>query len=139
MKLKKQSETEWFGRFDEGEDINEAIKKFCKENKIETGWFWIVGSVKNSSIAFYDQENKKYLVMDLEEPAEILHCSGNISFRDGEIIVHTHAVLGDIKGQAYGGHLMSAKVFAAEIYLKKFENVVNRKLNNKTKLSQLEP
>lgn len=139
MKLIKQSETEYFGRYEENEDLVEALLKFCNENKIETGIFSIIGAVKSSSFSFYDQKQKKYLQMDLDEEAEILNCTGNISLKDGKSFIHVHITLGDREGRAYGGHLVAAKVFAAEIYLKKFDKTVHRKPDKSTGLNLLEP
>lgn len=139
MKLIKQSETDFFGRYEENEDLIEALLKFCEENKIETGIFSIIGAVKSSSFAFYDQKQKKYLQMDLDEGAEILSCTGNISMRDSTPSIHAHITLADKQGRAYGGHLVSAKIFAAEIYIKKFEKIVQRKQDKNSGLYLLEP
>lgn len=139
MKLSKQSETEWFGRFEENEDIVKALEKFVAENNIHSAWFSIIGALKSSKFAFYDQKQKKYLIMELEEEGEILNCTGNISLRDGKPFIHAHITLADREGKAYGGHLFGAKVFAAEIYLKKFEKTVSRKMDKNTNLALLEP
>ncbi len=139
MKLIKQSDKEYFGRYEENEDLIEALLKFCEENKIETGFFSVIGAVKSSSFAFYDQGQKRYLQMDLDEEGEILSCTGNVSIREGKPSVHAHITLGDRQGRAYGGHLIAAKVFAAEIYMKKFEKTVHRKLDKSSGLSLLEP
>ena len=139
MKLLKQSTNEYFGRYEENEDLIEALLKFCNENKIETGYFSIIGAVKSSSFAFYDQKQKKYLQMDLDEEAEISHCTGNISLRENKPFMHAHILLADREGRAYGGHLVAAKVFAAEIYLKKFDKIVQRKQDKSTGLNLLEP
>ena len=139
MKITKQFENEWFGRFEENEELVEALTKFLEENNIQTGIFSIVGSVKASKIAFYDRIQKKYLEMPMDEPSEILHCTGNISLKDGKVFPHCHITLGARDGSAYGGHLMGAKIFVAEVYIKKFDIVVERKLDQNTGLSLLEP
>lgn len=139
MKFTKQSDSEFFGRFDESEELKEALTQFCKEHEIKSGWFSIIGAVKGSKFAFYDQAEKKYLAMQLDEPAEILNCTGNISLLDGEPMVHAHITLADREGKAYGGHLIGARVFAAEFYIKKFDSVVERKKDESTTLALLEP
>lgn len=139
MKLSKQSETEYLGRYEENEDLVEALLNFCEQNQIQTGHFSIIGAVKSSSFAFYDQAQKKFLQIDLEEEGEILNCKGNIALRDGKPFIHAHITLADREGRAYGGHLVSAKVFAAEIYLKKFGQPLHRKPDKVTGLNLLEP
>ena len=133
-----QEENEYFGRFMEDDDLVEALGKFADENSIQTAYFSIIGAVKNSKFSFYDQEQKKYLVMELDEEGEILHCTGNIALKDGKPFVHAHITLADREGRAYGGHLISAKVFAAEFYLKKFDKIMKRTLDEKTNLALLE-
>ena len=139
MKLSKQTDNDFFGRYEENEDLIEALLKFAEENGIKTGYFSIIGAVKEVSISFYDQKTKKYLQMDLEEEAEILNCTGNISQKDGKSIILAHITLSDRDGRAFGGHLVSGKVFAAEIYLKKFYKVLDRKPDKSTGLNLLEP
>src|SRR3989338_5344485 len=139
MKLSKQTDNDFFGRYEENEDLIEALLKFAEENGIKTGYFSIIGAVKEVSISFYDQKQKKYLQMDMDEEAEILNCTGNIALRDNKPFIHAHITLGDREGSAYGGHLISAKVFSAEIYLKKFEKVVHRKPDKSSGLNLLEP
>jgi len=77
--------------------------------------------------------------MQMDEPGEILHCTGNISLKEGKPFPHCHVTLGARDGSAYGGHLMAARVFAAEVYIKKFDKVVERKIDKSTTLALLEP
>jgi len=139
MKLKQQSNNEYFGRFEENEDIVTALQEVCEQENIQSGWFNIIGTVKSSEFAFFDQKERKYLTMTLEEEAEVLICTGNISMRDGKPLVHAHILMGDREGKAYGGHLLKGKVFVAEAHIKKFDQPVERKLDEGTGLALLEP
>ncbi|MFO7872541.1 MAG: PPC domain-containing DNA-binding protein [Candidatus Undinarchaeales archaeon] len=112
---------EWHGEFKQDEDLLEELQKFAEEKEIEEGWFSIIGAVKNSKVAFYDQKEEKYLSMELDEPGEILHCTGNFRMKDGKPFVHAHITLGAKNGSAYGGHLMKAKIFKAQYYIKRFK------------------
>jgi predicted DNA-binding protein with PD1-like motif len=139
MKIQKQSENEFFGRFEENEELVSKLTEFLQENNIQTGIFSIIGSLKASRIAFYDQRERKYLEMPMDEAGEILHCTGNISLKDGKPFPHCHITLGARDGSAYGGHLMAGKFFVAEVYIKKLDKPVERKLDEGTGLSLLEP
>ena len=139
MKISKQSENEFFGRFEENEELVAKLTEFLEQNNIHSGVFSIIGSVKASRIAFFDQKEKKYLEMPMDEPAELLHCTGNISLKDGKPFPHCHVVLGARDGSAYGGHLLGAKVFVAEVYIKKFDKPVERKFDESTGLELIEP
>jgi len=139
MKITKQNENEYFGRFEENEELVSKLTEFLEQENIQTGIFSIVGAVKASKIAYFDQKEKKYLEMPMDEPGEILHCTGNISLKDGKPFPHCHITLGAKDGSAYGGHLIGAKVFVAEVYIKKFDKVVERIVDSNTGLSLLEP
>ncbi len=79
--------------------------------------FEVIGSVKEAEIAYYQQHKQTYSTTKLKQPLEIAHCFGNLSFKEGIPFPHIHVVLADAKGRAYAGHLISAKVFAAELHL----------------------
>ena len=138
MKVTQQSDSEWVGRFDTDADLLGEIEKFAEENKIGSGIFSIIGAVQNIKFGFYDQTEKKYRSMFLEEPAEILHCTGNIAVKEGKPFAHAHITLADRQGQAFGGHLNAAKIFVAEFYIKKFPNKVERKFDAETNLALLD-
>jgi hypothetical protein len=54
----------------------------------------------------------------VDEPAEILNCTGNVSELDGETFVHAHITLGLKDGATKGGHLVEGtKIFACELFV----------------------
>lgn len=79
--------------------------------------FNVTGSVKRARLAYYDQEMHEYQPIKLNQPLEIASCFGNLSSKGGKPFVHIHSVLADAKGKTYAGHLINAKVFAAELHL----------------------
>jgi len=106
------------GRLPHGKDLLKTIEEFCAQNSIQTGVFSIIGSVMSATLGSYDQNQQVYVTFKKEEPLEIVHCTGNVSLKDGKIAVHAHAVLADIDGQAVGGHIFSETVvYAGEIYI----------------------
>ncbi len=106
------------GRLPHGKDLLKTIEEFCAQNSIQTGVFSIIGSVMSATLGSYDQNQQVYVTFKKEEPLEIVHCTGNVSLKDGKIAVHAHAVLADIDGQTIGGHIFSETVvYAGEIYI----------------------
>lgn len=116
-----ENKNEYIGEFRQDKDLLEELRAFAESNNIKEGWFSIIGAVKNSKIGFYDQIEKKYLSMSLDEHAEILHCTGNFSIKNEKPFVHAHITLGAKNGSAYGGHLMSAKIFKAQYYVRRLK------------------
>lgn len=112
----------FIGRFECNEDLLQALTDFCKKENIRLGTFSLVGAVKNAKLGYYNQEQQKYAgCVELNKKLEIASCSGNISIKDNEIMVHAHIVLADWEGKAFGGHLMpSTKIFAAEFNIQEY-------------------
>ena len=104
------------GRLQAGDDLLPALTEFCNNNNIKLGAFSVIGAVTQAKLGYFDQENKQYTgCVELDKKLEIASCMGNISLKDGGIMVHAHIVLADWEGKAYGGHLMpGTNVFAAE-------------------------
>ena len=104
-------------RLDHGADIIGQITDLAEEKEIETGFLSVIGALSRAELGYYDQVSQKYGKIQIDEPVELVSCSGNISLRDGQPFVHAHAVLSDRKGRVWGGHLNSGTVFAAELYM----------------------
>lgn len=105
------------GRLRRGDDILAALAALARQHRIVTGWVQLLGAVERARLAFYDQAEQRYLDFQLDEPAEILAGTGNISRLRGEAepFVHLHLTLGDAQGRAWGGHVLEGtQVFACE-------------------------
>ena len=105
----------FMGRLTKGDDLLQALEKFCQEKNITLGEVRALGAVTRARVGFYDQEERKYYFLDLDQPLEILALVGNISLKDGKPMVHAHVTLADAEGRAWGGHLAEGTpVFACE-------------------------
>jgi len=109
----------FIGRFEAGDDLLAELNGFCKQNDIKLGVFNLIGAVRNAKLGYYDQEKKAYTgCVELDKKLEISSCMGNVSIKDGEIMVHAHITLADMDGRAFGGHLMpGTEIFAAEFFI----------------------
>lgn len=108
----------FMGRLTKGDDLLQALEKFCLEHNITLGEVRALGAVTRARVGFYNQEEGKYYFLDFDQPMEILALVGNISLRDGKPMVHAHVTLADHAGQAIGGHLAEgAPVFACEFII----------------------
>jgi predicted DNA-binding protein with PD1-like motif len=104
-------------RLDHGADVVSQISEVAANDQIQTGVFCIIGALTHAQIAFYDQESHEYHEVMVDEPVELVSCTGNISIRDGKPFVHAHVVLAGSEGELRGGHLIKGGIFAAEMYL----------------------
>lgn len=105
------------GRLRRGDDILAALGALARQQHIGAGWIQLLGAVERAHLAFYDQAQQRYRDFHLDEPAEILAGTGNISRVAGaeDPFVHLHLTLGDGEGRAWGGHVLEGtRIFACE-------------------------
>ncbi|NVM20184.1 MAG: DUF296 domain-containing protein [Desulfobacterales bacterium] len=105
------------GRLPWGKDLIKAVEDFCADHSIKTAVFSIVGSVTSATLGSFDHNQQVYVTFKKEEALEIVHCTGNVSLKNGKPAVNGHGVFADIDGRTVGGHIFSeTMVYAAEIY-----------------------
>ncbi|MEM2975486.1 MAG: DNA-binding protein [Candidatus Bathyarchaeia archaeon] len=126
-----------FARFSEDEDLLESITTTAEQNKIHAGIFFLIGTLKEAKLGFY--EKGEYKTIEIREPLEILSCLGNISLKEEtmEVIVHAHLTVSNLKGEAFGGHLLKGCKIGATAELTLIEAVgvkLMRKFDTEKKL-----
>jgi predicted DNA-binding protein with PD1-like motif len=107
----------FLGRLAHKSDLTEAITTFCADNGLNAGFVSAIGALTMATIGFYDQDDKTYKTILIEEPVELASLTGNVSLKDGKPMVHAHVVLSRESGESIAGHLMSPSiVFAGEVF-----------------------
>jgi hypothetical protein len=125
---------EFVASLDHGADWREEIEEFAEREDIESAWFHAVGAVQDAELWYYEQADEEYQSVNFDEHLEVAACVGNVALLDGEPFAHTHAILSRPSGQALAGHLNSATVFAGEVYLRAFEEPLEREYDETTGL-----
>ena len=125
---------EFLASLEHGTDWREEIEEFAAREGIESAWFNAMGAVQDAELWYYDQVDKEYHGVRFDEPLEVAACVGNVALLEGEPFAHTHAVLSRQSGQALAGHLNAATVFAGEVYLRAFEEPLQRERDEVTDL-----
>jgi len=125
---------EFLASLEHGTDWREEIEEFAAREGIESAWFDAMGAVQDAELWYYDQDRQEYQSVTFDEPLEVAACVGNVALLDGEPFAHTHAVLSRPSGQAVAGHLNAATVFAGEVYLRAFEEGLEREHHELTDL-----
>lgn len=109
------------GQFPFGTDLLDVLTQFVQKEKIRTGRINGIGATTHAVVAYYDQNQKKYLSMEFPGGMEILNLQGNVSIRDEKPFVHVHLLLGNPEGKVFGGHLMpGTKIWACEVIIDEF-------------------
>jgi predicted DNA-binding protein with PD1-like motif len=136
MSTLKVGPNEYLVRVEQGVDLKTYVESLARRLGLRLAVVTCIGSVRRASLAYYDQVRKIYLSpREFNLPHEIVSCSGNVSLKDGKEFAHLHMVLSDIDGKAFGGHVMDAEVFAAEIHLRGVEGELKREHDDSTGLS----
>jgi predicted DNA-binding protein with PD1-like motif len=117
---------EYLCRLEHGEDWRSQVESFARDHGVEAGWFVGLGAVEDATLYYYDQSAGEYGATEFDEHLEVSACVGNVSLLDGEVFAHTHAVLGREDGTTLSGHLDAGTVFAGELYLRAFEESLER-------------
>jgi predicted DNA-binding protein with PD1-like motif len=131
----KQEKNLIFIRLFPGEDIFEKLREVCSKYQINTAVAISgIGQLKDFKLGYF-KEKENYTREHFETPHELLSLEGNIAKQGEEYIFHLHAVLGNEKKEALGGHLIEGVVEVTnEIVLLKVNVRIHRKLEDTTGL-----
>lgn len=92
-------------RIPTGDDLLGSLEDFVISSDITTAWISYLGAVQSASLRYYDQAAKEYCDFHIHQHLEVVSGTGNVSLLDGAPFIHTHAVLADSTGKAFGGHV----------------------------------
>lgn len=90
------------GNLMRGDDLLQGLAQRVRAAEISSGYVWAVGTL--DSCAFRSAGGEPRAMLD--GPLEIITCSGNISQKNAEPVLHLHMSVGDRKGRVYGGHVL---------------------------------
>ncbi|MBW2036371.1 MAG: DUF296 domain-containing protein [Deltaproteobacteria bacterium] len=124
------------GKLPQNEDLIVSILGICAANSVQTAVFSVIGSVTSATLGSYDQYQHVYVTFKKSEPLEIIHCTGNVSLKEGNPHVHAHGVFADMNGQTVAGHVFSKTlIYAGEIFIQELlGKPLSRKYDERTGL-----
>ena len=94
-----------------GDELAEGLLQFAKEQKLSSASFKAVGALSSVRLGWFSWESKRYEPsVTLDEQVELLSLIGDIALKDGQPVIHAHAVIGRKDGTAHGGHLLKAYI-----------------------------
>jgi uncharacterized protein len=96
--------------FKTGDELADGLLQFAKEQKLSAASFKAVGALSSVRLGWFSWETKRYEPsVTLDEQVELLSLIGDVALKDGEPVVHAHAVIGKKDGTAQGGHLLKVR------------------------------
>ena len=96
--------------FDTGDEAIAGLESFARDQRLGASQFTAIGAFRETTLAYFDWETKKYQEIPLREQVEVLMLAGDVSQKDGKPKIHAHVVVGKRDGTAHGGHLLRATV-----------------------------
>ncbi len=108
--------------FQTGDEVNEGLINFAKEQNLSDASFKAVGALQSIKLCWYNPRNKEEYAtsVELNEQVELLSLIGDVAQQEGKPIVHAHMVVGRFDGTTAGGHLIHAVVRpTCEVFLVK--------------------
>lgn len=97
--------------FKTGDELADGLLHFAKSQNLSAASFKAVGALSSVRLGWFSWESKRYEPsVTLDEQVELLSLIGDVALKDGEPIVHAHAVIGKKDGTAHGGHLLNARI-----------------------------
>lgn len=100
----------WIVRLEKGEKLIASLTELVKKENIKSSWISGLGAATETELGFYNLESKEYQWRKLKKLLEITNLQGNVSWADGEPILHIHGTFSDENMQAFGGHVRELTV-----------------------------
>ena len=97
--------------FDKDDEVKESLLRFAAENALRGTQVTAIGGFSEVTLAFFDRQKKSYQEIPVKEQVEVLSFLGNIVEKDGNPMLHAHAVIGKRDGTAHGGHFLNGRVW----------------------------
>lgn len=116
------------GKVEPDEDLIYSVIKMINIHKIGSGLINCIGALKKFTLGYFDFPSKEYLRKEFDIFVELVSCMGNISFKEGEPIVHLHATLGTKDYTILGGHLFQPSIISitGEVYIYEIDKKLSR-------------
>jgi uncharacterized protein len=97
--------------FEIGDELASGLLEFARQQNLSGASFKAVGALSSVRLGWFSWETKRYEPsVTLDEQVELLSLIGDVAQKDGEPVVHAHAVVGKKDGTAHGGHLLKAHI-----------------------------
>src|SRR5688572_4501759 len=90
------------------DNVLEELENFARTEKIPSANFTGMGFV-DITFGFFDFETKKYDPKEFKS-VELVSMHGTIAWKKDSASIHAHGVVADKTFQAFGGHILHAKV-----------------------------
>ena len=104
-------------RLERDEEVLSTLTEFVRQQNIQGGMIMGLGAVKDLVLGIYDPHKKEYIKRTFQQDMELGNLTGNISYLNGDPLLHCHVTVAASDLKAYTGHLFSAIVSVTGEYV----------------------
>ncbi len=123
-------------RLETNEEVIITLQEYVRKLGINGGSISGIGSLSDVELALYD--GSEYRTFRVEEMLELSSSMGNISWLGDSPVIHLHAVVSNIDGRCWAGHLVKGTVsFTAEFIIQESTEKLQRARDEGTGLNLL--
>jgi len=119
------------GRLDRGVNLHDAVLAICRERSVRSGELRAVGALESVEVAEYDQAAQSWKPSrTFTGGLEVLSLLGHISEQAGKLVVTLRGTFmrdRDSGIEIVGGTILRARVFALELVLDSFDDLLLRR------------
>lgn len=114
------------GRLDTGNELVSTLSDACRQHHVACAEIHGSGYLRKARLVHYDATTMETSVPEsfIQGPLTIAAAHGTASQRDGDTVVHLHAVLVDGGGRTWAGLLADAEVIAFEFTISSFDDII---------------
>ncbi len=125
--------------FDKGDEVIEQLTGFVKARRISAASFQAIGAFERAVLGYFDRKTNQYRRNPVNEQAEVVSLLGDVAVKDGEPVVHAHAVLGLPDGSARAGHLLEGRTWPTlELVLTESPRHLRKRVDAETGLALID-
>ncbi len=100
----------WAVILETGDEATACLLDFATAHHLSAAHLTAIGAFQRAVLGYFDWETKAYRRNPVDRQVEVVSLIGDIALKDGEPMLHMHAVLGESDGRALGGHLLEGHV-----------------------------
>jgi predicted DNA-binding protein with PD1-like motif len=124
---------------DKGDEVAGTLTAFARDHRLSAAHFTAIGAFSEVTLGYFDRERKNYTRVAVREQVEVLSLLGDVAQGDDGPVVHAHVVVGKADASAWGGHLVTARVWPTlEVVLVETPRHLRRRMDDESGLALID-
>lgn len=125
---------------DKGDEAVETITGAVRDHGVRAASVTAVGGFQEAVLGYFDRERREYQHIPVGEQVEVLSLLGDVADKDGQPVLHVHAVLGRRDGSTVGGHLLRGVAWPTlEVVVTEVADELAKRADPETGLALIDP